>query len=153
MFVTIPHASCIFQKFCIPKLHIDGCFSKTPQYDGVIIAVVATAFNGQNLLLVAAWVPSENIDNLVWVVGMLIISDISVHSVPLCADRGKLLHAAAVLQKEDNVVLSLKCCLEHIIRNVFFLNSPLTQTRNKCSETHLAKCKPHQTLIFSFSTL
>ena len=68
MFVTIPHASCIFQKFCIPKLHIDGCFSKTPQYDGVIIAVVATAFNGQNLILAAAWVPSENVDNLVWVV-------------------------------------------------------------------------------------
>ena len=90
MFVTIPYASRIFQKFCIPKIHIDGCFSKTPQCDGVIIAVVATAFNGQNLILAAAWVPSENVDNLVWVVRMLIISDISVHSVPSHTDRGKL---------------------------------------------------------------
>ena len=71
MFVAIPHASTIFQKLCLPAVHMDGTFFKTSLYDGVLILVVATSGNGSLLLLAAAWVPVEDTQNLRFVLDML----------------------------------------------------------------------------------
>jgi hypothetical protein len=117
-FISIPHAYETFVKLCIPILFIDGCFSRCPSYDGTIILINAKTGNGGAIPLAIAWVPSESVEHLSWVLLMIQRCKFDLQSFPIFTDRGKLLSASAALKQSLGIVVSLKYCLEHLIRNV-----------------------------------
>lgn len=118
LFVTIPRFNEIFSKLCFPMLHIDGAHSKCTLYDGVLILIVAKLGNGAQLHLGLAHVPVESGLHMVWIILLLIRGGLDVSSVPIFSDRGNLLAASRILSRDHGIILSLKFCLEHLIRNV-----------------------------------
>ena len=118
MFVSIPDAANVFGDLCLPALHMDGTFSKTNLYDGVLFLVIGTSGNGGLILLAAAWIPVEDNQNMIFVIEMMEKAGFDMSSIPIFTDRGKLLSAATALHRDGGTLLSLKYCLEHIYRNI-----------------------------------
>ncbi|GAX20913.1 hypothetical protein FisN_1Lu437 [Fistulifera solaris] len=117
-FVTIPDAAHVFKKLCIPALFIDGTFSKTHSYGGVLIPIVAADGSGGNIQIGIAWVPTESVEHFVFVLLSLRAAGIDIESIPIFTDRGHILGAAKVLLDRYNIKISIKYCLEHINRNL-----------------------------------
>ena len=80
--------------------------------------MVAINSNGGLLYLACAWVPFEDMSSFLYVLNMLANAGIDIELVPIFTDRGKLLSAVKLLHYTQKVTISLKYCLEHIIRNV-----------------------------------
>ena len=99
-------------------LHIDGSHFIIPLYDGVLINITAKTGYGTMLLLAAAWVPTESKEHLTFVILMLVRSGFNFNQFPIMTDRGPLLSVASVIADTHGISLSLKFCLEHIIRNI-----------------------------------
>jgi hypothetical protein len=119
MFVSLPLAKEVFESLCIPMLFHDGCFVKIQTYDGVLLLIVAKDGHGAAVPIACAWVPAESAAHVCWVIQMLIKSGIKVEEVPIFTDRGNLLAAAVALQQSVlAITLSLKFCIEHILRNI-----------------------------------
>ena len=118
MYVAVPYAADIFHNMCIPALHVDRTFFKTGLYDGVLVLIVATNDNGSILLLAAAWVPIKDTQNMLFVPNMLEWSGFNITNYPIFTHRGKLLSATTSLARDENVIISLKYCLEYIICNI-----------------------------------
>jgi hypothetical protein len=118
MFITIPQASEVFKRLCLPMIFIDGAFSKIPTYDGTIILMYGKSGNGSSIPLCIAWIPSESSTNLCWVMQLLQRANFDIESFPFFTDRGKLLSSVSTLNIHLGVTVSLKYCLEHLIRNI-----------------------------------
>lgn len=118
MFVTIPEAASLFKSTCIPALFIDGSFSKIDGYDGCLVCVTAADGESGNAPLAAAWVPRETSSGMLFVLLMLAASGFDFSCTPVFTDRGHLLSAVTVAWHLFGIEVSLKYCLEHIIRNV-----------------------------------
>jgi hypothetical protein len=99
-------------------LHFDGAHSKRTLYDGVLILIVAKLGNGSQLNLGIAHVPVESGMHMVWIILLLERGGLDVSSIPVFSDRGNLLAALRILWRDHSLILSIKICLEHLIRNV-----------------------------------
>jgi hypothetical protein len=84
----------------------------------VIILIVAKLGNGSQLHLGFAHVPVKSALHMVWIVLLLRRGGSDVSSIPNFSDRGNLLAASRILQNDHGLTLSIKFCLEHLIRNV-----------------------------------
>ena len=117
MFVCVPNAKSIFANGCLQLLSIDATYCTSSTWDGCFVYVVSKSAHGKTIPLAFAAIPSENVRDLVWIMEKLAVSGLPLHQVPLFTDRGNLLHACAVLLGKG-IVLNLKFCIEHIIRNI-----------------------------------
>jgi len=134
MFISIPKAKKIFTEYCIPYLFTDGCHSKTPLYDGVQLLFIGKNGNGRNVPIAVAWVPTESPSHCFWALQMVSMTGIKIDSIPICSDRGNLLSSVRAFHIVYKVTISLKFCLEHVLRNVsasFGLNTALTELLNQ----------------------
>jgi hypothetical protein len=80
--------------------------------------LVAKLGNGSSIPLAIAHVPIEPSVHLVWLLLLLVLAGLDVEAFPWFSDRGNLLSASRILFSEYGLLLSIKYCLEHIIRNV-----------------------------------
>jgi hypothetical protein len=131
MFISIPNGPEIFEKSCQPALYCDGCHSQTEEYDGSIISLCALNGNSKVYPLVIACVPGEVTSHMGWFVQMCFLAGYNMEDVPIFTDRGNLLAASRALFDECGITLSLKYCLEHIMRNLV-----KTFSLSKENETH-----------------
>jgi hypothetical protein len=67
LFISLPMAKELFNACCLPLLFHDGVFVKIPLCDGTILLVVAKDGNGSTVPLALAFVPSEVIEHIAWV--------------------------------------------------------------------------------------
>lgn len=86
--ISIPNASMVFKKFCIPVYYIDATFYQSCHYDGVIIMLSAKNGNGGIIQLCAAWVTSENQDNYLFFLLAMKSMNFSITDIPFMSDRG-----------------------------------------------------------------
>ena len=117
-FISIPDAVEVFENTCIPIYFIDGMFYKSGHYDGVIIQLSGKNGNGGIIQLCAAWLPCEDTLNYVFFLAVMQSMKFDIINVPFMSDRGHLIPAARYMERNFNVVISIKFCVEHIIRNV-----------------------------------
>jgi hypothetical protein len=118
LFVSIPNGPKIFAQSCLPLYFIDGGFPKSNEYDGVYVVFMGRNGAGANILLGFASVPDENCNHMSWVLLMLLRAGYDLTGYPIFTDRGNILLAARALEKRFGIVLSLKLCLEHLLRNM-----------------------------------
>ena len=97
---------------------IDGTFQKSKHYDGVLIQLCAKHGFGGTFQLMAAWLPRETAAHMAYFVMLMKEMGFDIENVPFMSDRGHLLAAASLLIRVSGLVISIKFCLEHIIRNV-----------------------------------
>jgi len=117
MFVSLPKAKEIFETLCTPVLFVDGAHSRTRMYQGTLVMFAAKDGFGKGVILAVAWVPRENGEHMSWAVQMFSTTGIDIQNCAIFTDRGNLLTVARVFHT-CSVTLSLKFCLEHIIRNI-----------------------------------
>jgi hypothetical protein len=117
-YLSIPNGPKIFRDSCQPMFYIDGTFSKTNEYDGTVLTLVALNGNSAVIPLVVATVPAETTSHMAWFIQMCIRAGYPMEDFPIMTDRGNLLAAARALEEKLNIVLNLKFCVEHLIRNV-----------------------------------
>ena len=71
---------------------------------------------------------------------MMLKANIPVDRIPIMTDRGNLLTCAAALKRVVGIELSLKYCLEHLIRNVIdHAGGPTVFKRNSVEYRSLRK--------------
>jgi hypothetical protein len=117
-FLSIPNGPRIFLKLCKPMFYIDGAFSKTPEYDGTILTLVALNGNSAVIPLVVGSVPTKTTNHMAWFIQMCIKAGYAMEEYPIMTDCRNLLAASRALKEEFNLTLNLKFCLEHVIRNL-----------------------------------
>ena len=117
VFVSIPSCARIFKSLSIPFYFIDGTFHKTPSYDGVLIQLCSKHGFGGSLPLCGAWVPTESAAHFAFFILTMKNIGFDIENVPFMSDRGHLLSAARLLHTVSGITISVKFCLEHIIRN------------------------------------
>jgi hypothetical protein len=96
----------------------DGTHSKNDRYRGIILTLISRDGNGNNITAALAVVHSENKSNIMWFFRQCVLSGIRFNQVPVFCDRGKIIESADSLYAEDGLVLNLKFCTIHIIRNI-----------------------------------
>jgi hypothetical protein len=142
----------VFNHLCLPIMYVDGAFAKDPLYDGTIIILVAKLGNGSTSIpLAIAHVPIKSSVHLVWLLLLLVWAGLDVEAFPWFSDRGYLLSASRFLFSQYGLLLSIKYCLEHIIRNVTvkFGLKKLGQTQ---LHTLIQECQTSQTIAhFDFA--
>ena len=117
VFVSIPSSALVFKTLCIPFYFIDGTFHKTANYDGVLIQLCGKHGFGGSLRLCSAWVPTESAAHFAFFVLTMKNSGFDIENVPFMSDRGHLLAAGRLLNTVCGITISVKYCMEHIIRN------------------------------------
>lgn len=151
MFVTLPEVARLFQMVCIPALFIDGAFSKTDSYDGCLVCVSAANGESGNTPLAAAWIPRETSAGMLFIIVMLAASGFDFSRTPVFTDRGHLLSAVTVAFLSFGIEVSLKYCIEHIIRNVnHHFNIKKRTAVRRSSAIVLAICRQQPVLPPSF---
>jgi hypothetical protein len=98
-------------------LEIDACFMKHLEYTGALIQMIAKAGDRRNIPLALAIVRSETADEYIWFFLKCVERNIPLYSVAGFSDRGKQILAHRRLA-DFGVVVYLKNCVHHIIRNV-----------------------------------
>ena len=117
-FISIPHAVEVFKSICIPIYFIDGMFYKSRHYDGIIIQLSRKNGNGGIIQLCAAWLPCEDTLNYVFFITAMQSMKFDIINVPFMSDRGHLIAAGRYMERNFNIVISIKFGVEHIIRNI-----------------------------------
>ena len=117
VFVSIPSSALVFKTLCIPFYFIDGTFHKTANYDGVLIQLCGKHGFGGSLRLCSAWVPTESAAHFAFFVLTMKNSGFDIENVPFMSDRGHLLADGRLLNTVCGITISVKYCMEHIIRN------------------------------------
>lgn len=116
--MSIPNGPRIFKQHCLHQLYTDGGFSKTIEYDGKHILLLAKNGNGQVIWLAYATVPDEDCNHMSWFLLMLIRAEYDILNFPTFSDRGHLLAAVRAIYVSYGWEISVKFCVEHIIRNM-----------------------------------
>ena len=116
--ISIPNVTYVFNSSCLPMYFVDGAFYKSGLYDGVAITLGCKHGFGGALQLMAAWVPCENTSHYVFLLLAMKAMDMDIENIPFMTDRGHMIAAVRFLFKTTGMVISLKFCLEHLIRNV-----------------------------------
>ena len=118
LLVTIPNFCSILDNMCIKMLHVDGTFCKSGHYDGIIFIVSAMLSNNSVILLAICFLPSEFASHVAWMLLNLAKAGLDLSEYPVQTDRGNITDAVRCIYEQCNYVISLKYCLEHIIRNL-----------------------------------
>ena len=118
MFIGVPRIIGIVGFGSFNILFVDGCHCKDMTYEGAIILVTVKTSLAHSLSVILAFVPLENANHMSWVVQMIIKTGVDLSDLPVFTDRGNLLAAASVLEQSLGIVMNLKFCAEHIIRNI-----------------------------------
>ena len=74
--------------------------------------------NGGILYLSAAWVTCENRDNYLFFLLSMKAMGFNITDIPFMSGKGHFLAAVKYLEQHNNTIVTVKFCLEHIIRNV-----------------------------------
>ena len=116
--VIPPNTSSALGRYTFSTLSIDGAHSKTNDWDGVYIVITFRDGFGKNLPAGLFCVPSEDSNNVGWVIVVCILSGIDLTAYAVRTDRGNILTAVAILANLFDVHISLKFCVEHLTRNL-----------------------------------
>ena len=84
--------------------------------------------NNTVILLAICFLPSEFASHVAWMLLNLAKAGLDLSEYPVQTDRGNITDAVRWIYKQCNYVISLKYCLEHIIRNVnntFKISDPM----------------------------
>ena len=79
-----------------------------------------TSLKKSTLHLGLARAPVESGQRVVWMILLLIRGGLDALSVPIFLDRGNLLAASRILSRDHSAIVSVKFCLERLIRSVLF---------------------------------
>ena len=93
-------------------------FYKSGHYDGIIIQLSGRNGNGGIIQLCAAWLPCEDTLNYVYFIELMQSMKFDIINIPLMSDRGHLIPAARYMETKFNIVISIKFCVQYILRNV-----------------------------------
>jgi hypothetical protein len=127
LFNSVPNGPKQFEKACQPAYYIDGLHSKTDEYNSSIISLVVLNGNSKVILLVIAWcaLPGEVTSHTGWFTQLCLWGWFRIRECSDLHQSGNLLVASCALKEEFGITLSLKYCLQHIMRNLvetFFLS-------------------------------
>jgi len=109
-------------------LYVDGAHSRCPEYDGKHLLVVDKNGNGESSIIAVALVPGEVTPHMGWFLQLCHKAGILLDASATFSDRGVIISAIAsmafmaqrVPQLSFALLMNLKFCLEHIIRNVLY---------------------------------
>ena len=73
---------------------------------------------GGVLPLIAEWMPVKNKEHFVFFLLSMKSMGFDNENIPFMTDRGNLLSAIRFLYQATNIVITVKFCTEHIIRNI-----------------------------------
>lgn len=118
LFVTVPDIAEVLSNLCYPMVFVDGANCTATLYDGCLLTASATLGDGSALLLATAWVPTETKRHYCWFLDNLRKAGIDLGKLPLMTDRGVLLSVVNDYLAERHILLSLKYCVEDILRKI-----------------------------------
>ena len=117
VFVSISSCTRVFKSLFVPLYFIDDTFHKATDHDGVLIQLCSNHGFGGFLPLCGAWVPTESAAHFAFFILTMKNIGFEFENVPFMSDRGHLLAAARMLLIVSGISISIKFCIEHIIRN------------------------------------
>lgn len=88
------------------------------EFDGILIPLVVPDGNGGTLHLGAAWVPSESGNAILFVLRNMIGWGFNFDEFPMFTGKSTGIAAAVRTLAKENIIVSVKLCLEHLYRNV-----------------------------------
>ena len=115
-FVSSPVACSSIEK-SMTILGADGTMFRNAQYNGVLLTLHGVDGNKKTFLVCFAIVPKENECNWYWFFRLAFKAGVQFHNKVLFVDRDKGSIAAALRLASDGIVMHLRWCIQHIIRN------------------------------------
>jgi hypothetical protein len=119
--VFIENAAHFFRNACIPAIFLDGTHIRIPEHDGIGVPIIGVDGNGSNIPLGFGLIPSENKQGMIYILLMMYQAGFNFEEFPVFTDRGHILAAVRALAEHYGLVVSVKYCLIHILRNIYHL--------------------------------